>query len=306
METRTFKCSDSRNIAYHVWLPPKGTGITAVVHILHGMAEHSARYDDFATFLNSQGIAVYAQDHRGHGESVENGEKGFFADNGGWQRVADDAYELSGSIATENPGVPLFLMGHSMGSFLARTLMVQHPNLYNGVIVMGTGAGQGLLGVIGRRIALCEVRKNGSRKPSVKMNALSFSSYNKRFQPGVTGFEWLSRDTAQVKKYVDDPMCGFLCTGEFFVDIIDGIRLANSRQNASRIPRDLPVLLISGQEDPVGNFGKGVQKVFRMYTECGLTDLTLKLVPGARHELLNETDRQNSYDYLLDWIRGHV
>ncbi|MDD3162817.1 MAG: lysophospholipase [Sphaerochaetaceae bacterium] len=306
MEKRNFTCSDSRVIAYRVWLPKKGNRIIAVVHILHGMAEHSARYDEFAKFLASNSIAVFAQDHRGHGDSILNGEKGFFADSNGWQRVADDAFELSSSIAAEFPGIPLFLMGHSMGSFLARTVMVQHPELYDGVIIMGTGASQGIVGSIGRLIAKGEVKKNGPHQPSEKMNKLSFGNYNKKFEPGATGFEWLSRDPEAVRKYVEDPLCGFVCTGEFYIDIIDGIKFANSGDNAQKLPKDLPLLIISGSMDPVGNFSKGVKKVYALYHDAGITDVTLKLVDGAHHELLNETDRKDTYKYLLGWISDHI
>lgn len=306
MQGRTFKCSDSRNIFYRVWKPAGGAETKAVLHILHGMAEHGGRYDDFARFLVSKGLAVVIQDHRGHGKSIENGLKGFFADAGGWQRVADDAFELSSAIANEFEDVPLFLMGHSMGSFLARTVMVQHPDLYDGVVIMGTGAGQGLVGAAGRVIARREIRKNGPRKPTIVMNNLSFGGYNKRFEPGRTGFEWLSRDPAQVDKYVADPLCGFVCTAEFYLDLLDGIAYANSARNASTLPKDLPLLIISGSMDPVGNFSKGVRKVYAMYQRAGLTDVTLALVEGARHEVLNETDRAQTYQRIYQWIRSRI
>lgn len=306
METRNFTCSDSRVLSYRVWMPAKGSVIVAVVHILHGMAEHSERYGDFAKFLNTKGIAVFAQDHRGHGASIENDEKGFFADCDGWQKIADDTFEISSAIATELPGIPLFLFGHSMGSFLARTVMVQHPELYDGVIIMGTGAGQGLVGTIGQYIAKKEVMKNGPHKPSQKMHNLGFNSYNKKFQPGPTGFEWLSRDNEQVKKYIADPLCGFVCTGEFYKDLLTGVAFANSRANAGKLPKDLPLLIISGSMDPVGNFSKGVNKVYNLYREAGLADVTLNLVDGARHELLNETNRKEIFQYLLAWIKDHI
>lgn len=306
MEKKSFTCSDSRVLSYRVWLPEKRSKIIALIHILHGMAEHSARYDEFARFLASNGMAVIAHDHRGHGGSIENGEKGFFADYDGWQRVADDAFEISSYIAAEFPRVPLFLMGHSMGSFLARTVMVQHPELYNGVVIMGTGAGQGLMGFFGKMIARGEVRKNGPHKPSEKMTRLSFGSYNKRFEPGETGFEWLSRDSEMVRRYVEDPLCGFPCTGEFYIDIIDGIRFANDRSNAEKLPKDLPLLIISGGMDPVGGFSSGVRKVSEMYRAAGLADVTTEIVEGARHELLNETNRKDTYVLLRNWIKDYI
>ncbi|MBZ4673164.1 MAG: alpha/beta hydrolase fold protein [Spirochaeta sp.] len=304
---RELSCSDGKRVMYRVWVP-EGSQVEAVLLILHGMAEHSQRYDEFATFLNSKGIAVYAPDHRGHGETVKrDGETpGWFAERDGWQRVVKDAYELTNIILAEYPSHSLFLLGHSMGSFLARSLMVQYSDLFDGVILMGTGASQGLLGKIGKMIARSHVSKHGSKHPDTQLDKMSFGAYNKKIPDAKTSFDWLSRDEEQVAKYIEDPLCGFVCTSGFFADLLDGVEIANDAEMAKKLPSDLSLLIISGSEDPVGGFSKGVRKVYEFYRSCGISDITLNLVEGARHELLQETNRDQTAQYLYSWMKQRL
>lgn len=304
-EVRHLTCSDGHVLAYRAWIPETRT--VAALHILHGMAEHSKRYGRFAEYLNSKGIAVYAQDHRGHGLTATEANEplGYFGAQDGWARIAEDAHELSLVISEGLSGVPLFLMGHSMGSFLARTVMVKWPDLYSGVIIMGTGASMGLKGKMGKLLAKSEARKNGPAKPTELMDRMTFSAYNKPFEPADTSFDWLSRDAGEVKLYIDDPLCGFVCTGEFFYDLLSGIEYANSQANADKVPKDLPLLIISGSMDPVGAMSKGVRKVDSLYRNAGVTDVQLVLVDGGRHEILNETDRSKTFRILSDWMLSH-
>ena len=306
-EIRELTCSDSHVLYYHAW-KPEGDQVKAVVHLLHGMAEYSQRYDRFAQYLNKQGIALYAQDHRGHGLTATKAEDtlGWFAERDGWMRVVEDSHELSNLIVSEYPKTPFFLMGHSMGSFLARTIIADTPDLYDGVIMMGTGASMGILGKIGAMIARSHVKKHGSKFVDAQLNKMSFGSYNKRISDASSAFAWLSRDEKEVQKYDDDPLCGFVCTAKFFEDMLEGIGLANSSERAKRLHNDLPILIISGSMDPVGNYGKGLLKVKEFYTQAGIKDLTLHVVDGARHELLNETDRKTTMKYLTSWIMDRV
>lgn len=306
-DVRKLTCSDSHVLYYHAWIP-EGDQVKAVVHLLHGMAEHSRRYDRFARFLNKHDIAVYAQDHRGHGLTATKAEDtlGWFAQEGGWMRIAEDSMELANAIASDYPKKPLFLLGHSMGSFLARTVIADFPDLYDGVIIMGTGASMGILGKIGGMIARSHVKKHGSKFVDSQLDKMSFGSYNKRIPNPSSSFAWLSRDEKEVKKYDDDPLCGFVCTAKFFDDMLEGIGHANSLERARRLHSDLPLLIISGSMDPVGNYGKGSRKVEEFYKQAGIKDLTLKLVEGARHEILNETDRTETMKYLLSWILERV
>jgi len=307
-DIRTLACKDGHELYYRVWLPEPGTEVNAVLHILHGMAEHGKRYARFASLLNESGIAVYCQDHRGHGLTATKNKEplGFLAKEHGWQVIADDSYALDEVIASDFPKVSHFMLGHSMGSFLARTVMVQHPDFFSGVIVMGTGASQGIVGKIGKKIALSHVRKYGATFKDEQMNKMSFGSYLKRIPDKKTDFDWLSRDPLEVKKYIDDPLCGFVCTSSFYADIIDGIAYANNPKKIMSVPKDLPLLFISGDCDPVGAYGKGVRKSFELYKDAGISDVGLTLVPGARHEVLNETDRKQTESFLLKWMEERV
>lgn len=304
MEIARLTCSDNVEIQYRYWLP-ENNNIHSVVHIFHGMAEHGGRYDRFATYLNSLGIAVYAQDHRGHGLTTSDDDLGWFAEKRGWKRVLDDGYELSRLITEEHPGKDLFLFGHSMGSFLVRALIAMYPQSYAGAIICGTGADQGLAGSIGKLLARIRSLVRHGHRPDRMLDKLSFGAFNKPFQPQKTAFDWLSRDEQEVQTYIEDPLCGFVCTSRFFVDLLDGIKLANDRQVARSIPKDFPVLIISGANDPVGNFGKGVRKVSRLYEDVGLSDISLQLIKGARHELLNETNREEIQRLMGTWLETH-
>jgi len=306
MADKVFVCSDGHKLAYNLWLPSPNVEIKAFLQILHGMAEHSDRYARFAEYLNSRGIAVFAVDHRGHGATASEEDMGWLSEKDGWYRLADDTFELANHITSQYLINTTFLMGHSMGSFLARTVMVKYPDFYSGVIIMGTGCGKGLAGKVGKLICKREIRKHGTKSPGIMMHKLSFGAYNKAFEPVATDFDWLSRDGKEVEKYIKDEKCGFMCTNGFFYDLLTGIEFANSRSNAEKIPKDLPLMIISGENDPVGDMGKGVRKVYKLYTGAGIVDVTLKLIPGARHELLNETNRKEIFEILANWLEAHI
>ena len=304
METNHLLTTDNKEIFYRTWIP-ENNNIHSIVHIFHGMAEHSARYDRFATYLNTLGIAVFAQDHRGHGMTASDDEQGWFADKKGWNRVVQDGYELSLEISKIYPEKDIFLLGHSMGSFLVRSLIPRYPELYTGAIISGTGSSQGLLGAVGKLIARVRAVKNKGHNPDRLLDHLSFGSFGKDFQPQKTSFDWLSRDEEEVQTYINDPLCGFVCTTRFFIDLLDGIALANRQSLMRRIPKDFPMLIISGANDPVGGYGKGVQKVYKKYKQAGMNDITINLVKGARHEILNETNREDIHKILGLWLENH-
>ncbi|MPN11856.1 hypothetical protein SDC9_159164 [bioreactor metagenome] len=171
---------------------------------------------------------------------------------------------------------------------------------------MGTGSSQGLLGKVGKLIARSHVSKHGSKHPDALLDKMSFGSYNKKIPNAQTPFDWLSRDKEQVADYIEDPLCGFVCTSKFFEDLLDGIEMANNRVLARKLPVDLPLLIISGTEDPVGGYGKGVRKVYELYRDCNISDITLTLIPEARHELLQETNRQSTKEYLYNWMKQRL
>ncbi len=305
MSTKTsFSASDGKQIYYYTWIP-RGA-IRGVVQIVHGMAEHAARYDHFAVKLRTQGFAVYACDLRGHGSTIEEpAETGYFGPEDGWSRVSEDLFEFTEIIRSANPDRPLFLFGHSMGSFLARTLMITHGSSYDGVILSGTASSPGFMGTVGKFIAQLAVKKDGGKVPNKMLNTLSFGSYNKSFKPNRTEFDWLSRDEKQVDAYVKDPLCGFIATSKFYEDLLSGLLYVNDNENMVKIPKELPVMLLSGAKDPVGKMGVGVRQVFEQLKAVGVSDIEINLIPDARHETLNETNRNEVEKLCLDWMISH-
>jgi len=307
MEKFTFTASDGYEIFCRRWMPEAATPIRGTMMISHGMAEHSQRYDSFARALTGQGLVVYAHDHRGHGHTAGNKENlGLFAEENGWNQVVDDIKTLSDRIRSNHPDLPLFLFGHSMGSFLGRDFMARYGDRLRGAILSGTAAHPGVSGKMGRLLAKALGRIKGVTSPSPLLDKLSFGNYAKAFAPGRTAFDWLSRDPDQVDRYVQDPLCGFICKAGFFVDLISGVIRVNRADHFAGIRKDLPMLLISGSMDPVGGFGKGVQKVYDAYQRAGIRDLTLTLYDQGRHELLNETNRDQVTADVIQWINAHV
>ena len=307
METFTFTASDGSDIFCRRWMPESATPIRGTLMISHGMAEHSQRYDTFARALTDQGLAVYANDHRGHGHTAGHEENlGYFSKNDGWNRVVGDLKTLSHRIRSDHPDAPFFIFGHSMGSFLARDFMARYGEFLRGVILSGTATHPGILGKMGRWVAKAQGRFKGDTSPSPLLDKLSFGSYAKAFAPTRTAFDWLSRDPDPVDLYIRDPLCGFICRAGFFVDLISGLMGVNRADHFARLRKDLPILMISGSMDPVGNFGKGVQKVHDAYNKAGIMDLTLIIYDQGRHESLNEINRDQVTGDVIQWINAHL
>lgn len=307
MQSSTLGVAASDGTLIHVnrWLP-EGPA-KAVVQIAHGMAEYSDRYARFAEQLTAAGYAVYAGDHRGHGSTAVAAEdEGYFTDHAGWATVVDDLHHVTERAKSEQPGLPIFLLGHSMGSFLARSYAARFGDELDGMILTGTGGDPGLLGKVGALVASVEGRIRGRRHKSTLLNTLTFGQYNKAFQPNRTEFDWLSRDDAEVDKYVADARCGNVFTSGFFADLLSGIGEINSDETVSRVPKDLPIHLVSGSMDPVGDRTKGVQQVAAQYRRLGVDDVTTKFWPDARHEVLNETNRDEVMAELIAWLDEHL
>ncbi len=302
-ESFTLTSHDGTELFVRRWLPDDEP--SAVVQVAHGMAEHSGRYERFAQALTDAGYAVYADDHRGHGQTT--GEVGFFAETGGWGKVVEDLASVTQRIREEAPECPVVLFGHSMGSFMARAYAARHGRDLAGLVVCGTAGDPGLLGKVGAGVAALECRVRGARHTSTLMNTLTFGQYNAQFKPKRTDFDWLSRDDAEVDKYIADPQCGAVFTAGFFRDLLHGLQQIQRDDLVAEMPKDLPVLMISGTKDPVG--GKdadGVQAVAAQLRRCGVQDVTLKLYSGARHELLNETNRDEVTADVLVWLGRSV
>jgi alpha-beta hydrolase superfamily lysophospholipase len=303
--TLTVSATDGTEIVCNRWQP---TGqAKAIVLIVHGLAEHSARYARLADRLTAAGYAVYAPDHRGHGRTAERAEAhggkafGVFADKDGWPVVVGDLRAVAHQARADHPGLPVFLLGHSMGSFLARSYAIAHGAELSGVVLSGTGADPGLLGKVGALVAGVQGRVRGRARQSPLMDKLSFGQFNAAFKPNRTGYDWLSRDEAEVDAYIADPWCGQISSAGMFSDLLAGLAGVNKDASVARVPKALPVLLISGELDPVGG-AKAVASVAAQFRRAGLLDVTEKVYPQARHEIFNETNRDQVFDDVVGWL----
>ena len=309
MQSSTFTLTtpDGTQVFVNRWLPDGPA--KAVVQLAHGLAEHSSRYARFAQRLTDHGYAVYGSDHRGHGQTSgeSSGKRGFFSEKDGWQTVVDDLHAVTDKAREEQPGLPVFLLGHSMGSFISRGYAAQYGSELAGLVLSGTAGGAGALGKVGIFLASTQARLRGHAHTSGLMNTLTFGQYNSAFKPTRTDFDWLSRDPAEVDKYVNDPDCGFVFSAGGFADLLRGLESVNTDRLASRIPKRLPVHLVSGDKDPVGGKdGKGVRAVADQLRRVGVQDVTLRLWPDARHEILNETNRDEVETEIVEWLDAHL
>jgi alpha-beta hydrolase superfamily lysophospholipase len=279
----------------------------AAIQIIHGMAEHAARYSDFANFLVKNNLAVYANDHRGHGLTAGTfKETGYFADKNGWETATDNVHQLTKIIKKENPGIHLFMLGHSMGSLIARNYIIKYPNELNGLILSGTSYNPSILLGFGKTVAVFQKLFAGKRHRSKLLDTLSFGKFNSAFKPNSTKFDWLSHDKKQVDAYLNDTFCGFVCTTSFYSDLFKGILRIQNKKYLEKMPVDIPILIVSGEKDPVGNFTKGVNKVYEIYSNCGVRDINIKIFNDARHEILNEINRKEVYSFIHSWINNHI
>ncbi len=299
----TFTSSD-RITQVHVreWIPD--CDINGVVQISHGISEYIGRYTDFARFLASKGFVVVGNDHLGHGESVMSPEEqGFFAAADGWQKVVGDIEKLRQHTARKWPDVPYFMLGHSMGSFLIRTYLFRFPDApLAGAIISGTGQPPAPVLAAGRMLCDAFILKNGPKSRSAEIAAVAFGSYNKGFDPARTKYDWLTRDEAIVDSYAIDPLCTLTPTVSLFRDMMGGLAIVGSKKNIDKMNKSLPIYFMSGDKDPVGGNGVQVAKVYRMFIRSGMKDVFYKFYVDGRHEMLNETNRQEVYEDILDWL----
>lgn len=270
-----------------------------VVQIVHGMQEHMGRYDAFARFLNAHGYAVAGDDHAGHGLSTPQAPRGYFGSKDGASHLLDDLYAVQCALQSRYPGVPYVLFGHSMGSFLARAYTTRHGALLSAAIYSGTSSGNAAAG-LGK--LLTHLHRQDT--PFWLLNKIVFGSFNRRYQP-VTGSEWLNRDAAEVKQFLDDPLRVPCFTARGFYDLFTLLQEVSQKGWAQAVPSQLPVLLLSGDGDPLGAYGKGVPRVAQRLKEAGHPDVTTIVYPGARHELLLETNRDQVMADILVFLLAH-
>jgi alpha-beta hydrolase superfamily lysophospholipase len=295
---------DGARLFVYRWLPDAGAG-KAVVHIAHGLAEHAGRYERLAETLTERGYAVYANDHRGHGRTAGEPENvGHFAHACGWARILEDIEQITRQIKGEYPNHLVILFGHSMGSMVAQHLATR--GLFDAVDMSGANGNVGALIHVGKWITRFERWRLGRRGKSELLNRLSFDAFNKAFKPNRTAFDWLSRDEAEVDKYIADPMCGFLCSTQLWADLLDAIAEAAEPEFRARIPKQLPMYLFSGSRDEANEEGRGLTALAEYYRSIGMEKVSYRIFTQARHETLNEINRDEVTGHLADWFDAIV
>ncbi len=285
------------------WLPDNVLNIKGVVQIAHGMAEHAGRYERFAKILTEAGYSVYANDHRGNGKTAKTLENvGIAGDKEGFRWMIKNMYQLTEIIKKENKGLPVFILGHSMGSLLLQGYLSLYGNEINGAILSSTAGKAGPVINLGILLAKNEIKKAGRNNKSPKLSRLSFGSYNKAFKPNRTKFDWLSRDEKEVDKYIQDQFCGGTFTSGFFYDLTRGIKWLHQKTTMDGIPKNLPIYLFSGDKDPLGHQTKSVYQLIGMYRKLGINNLSFKFYKNGRHESLNEINRDEVMADVVNWL----
>lgn len=273
------------------------------IHILHGMAEHIGRYDTVVDYFIERGYVVSGHDHRGHGKTANlNGMKGHFADQDGFNRVVEDAYEVISDMKTYQEPLKFILLGHSMGSFIARRLIQQYGDTVDLVVLSGTGDDSGLARYAGQAVAYALGKKDGFLERNKLLDSLVFGEFNRGISNASTKFDWISKNDALVSSYLADENCGFIPTTQFFVDLFAGLGVIHRKKEIARIPKKLPILLFAGTEDPVGRNGNALWKVANQYNNAQIEDVTVQLFEGGRHELLSDSTRKEVIQSVLAWI----
>lgn len=289
------------------YMPDDEDGIRCIVQIVHGMAEYIERYEEFARFLTDRGFIVVGEDHMGHGKSVgRDGKYGYFCEQDPATVLVRDVHRLKKATVGLYPNIPYVMVGHSMGSFITRNYMFRYGAGIDAAVIMGTGMQHKAVLVLSRMLAAVQGMIFGAEKKGKLLDKLAFGSYNRRIANPKTPFDWLSRDGERVEQYLNDPMCGFVFTINGFQTLFELISRLYHSENLGRIPKKMPVFLLSGDADPVGDYGRGVRKAYISLRAVGLEDIKVKMYEGGRHELLNETNRQDVMQDIYNWIEKRV
>ncbi len=302
----TFKGEEGLDIYTYKWEDENIKKPKAVIQIAHGMAETAQRYETFAKVLTKNGYIVYINDHRGHGKTAKIIENvGHLAEKEGFRCLVEDMYTLTNIIKKENEDLPIYLFGHSMGSFASQRYIMDYGNNLSGLILCGSNGKQGIILNFAHMIINREIKKYGRRSRSNKINDLIFGGEIIR-RNEKTKFDWLSRDKEQVEKYINDPFCGVVCSCGFFYDLVQGLKEIEDKENLKKVPLDIPIYIISGDKDPIGKNGKGVLRLRDRYIKLGVKDVTCKLYKDGRHELLNEINKEEVFEDIICWLNNKI
>ncbi|MGB3622681.1 MAG: lysophospholipase [Ketobacter sp.] len=307
-EKHLLTATDSHKIFVRKWSNPDQPPVAAI-HINHGMAEHSQRYQPIAEILLEAGFVVYAHDHRGHGHSIPpGGLVGHYADRNGWDLVVSDVHTVNQFIRQENPEIPTILLGHSMGSFIAQAYCLKHGDTVDAVILSGSAYSTPRSLQPPKLLIKLEKLRGGDKGRSELIDRQAFSKFNRQFGKPRTDADWLTRDVEEVDRYMLDPLCGFLCTNKMWEDFVGGLETISRSSSLRRIPSHLPFYLTSGERDPISfrTTQHGVAKLANHLKSGGQTDVTFKLYKDGRHEILNEINRREVVQDIIYWINSRL
>ena len=288
------------------WIPEAEKPV-CILQIVHGMSEYIDRYDDIAKYLADKGILVVGDDHLGHGKSVKPGEPyGYFCKEDAPTVLVRDEHRLKKMMQEKYPGVPYLILGHSMGSFITRNYLMRYGSGIDGAIIVGTGMQPKPVLLCALMLAAIEKVFCGEKHVSKLVDKAAFGVYNKRIEAPKTSFDWLSRNEDNVRKYVDDPLCGFIFTVNGFQTLFKLIYNLHDTEKLKQMPANLPIFFLSGADDPVGDYGRSVERVYQSFREIGMENVQMKLYPKDRHELLNEVDKEEVYGDIYRWILQRI
>lgn len=301
-ERQSLQADDGHSILIDLWLVPEAK---ALVHVLHGLAEHPARYERFARHCNARKIAVAAHSHRGHGENCPANDLGHFADEDGWNKVITDAALVQRHLRSQLPDTAIVLLGHSMGSYIAQSFMIRGEGSASALILSASSFNSRLQLRLGHWLAAIESIRSGKKGKSAILDKMGFGAFNKAFSPNRTAFDWLSRDRDEVDKYVADPLCGADSSNRLWFDLTGGLLEVSSSKALQKIRSDLPILITGGADDPASG-QKGLTRLSQKYIGTGHNQTTLKIYPQGRHEMLNEINRDRFSEDLTQWMSSAV
>lgn len=300
MRSSYFKSHDGKKIFLHKWDEVENP--IGVIQIFHGMAEHGARYDDFANFLNNKGYIVYADDHRGHGKTADSIDALGYLGDDGFNNIVEDEYFITKNIKSEYPSLPIFIFAHSFGSFIGQEYINRYSDEVNGVILSGSAKQSGIDFRVGLAVTKLIKKFGDESKKNEFLESIIFGNYNKKEKDNNSKFAWLSGDKNEVKKYEDDEYCGTVFTTNFYRNMFTGFKYLYLKEKTDKINRSLPLFIIAGEMDPVGKYGKSVKKLFNHYKKLNLNNVSIKLYPEGRHELINEVNKFVIYNDIYKWI----
>ena len=283
------------------WIPDEKP--KAILQIAHGVTEYILRYEQFAEYLVKKGIMVVGNDHLGHGKSIaKDSEPMYFGPTGSWKWAVEDMYTCTKMIKEKYPEIPYYMLGFSLGSFLLRTYLIEYPGIADAAIIMGTGETPPVQIALAKFIANKEAKKVGENHTSPMIKKLTFDTYNKFFAPNRTDYDWLCSDNEGLDEYIADQMRGGNLSAGLFREMLSGMKFTSEIKNLKKMNLDTPILFISGDEDPVGEKGKGVIKAYHKFQDIGMKDVEIKLYPKLRHDILHEKCKKEIYEYVYNWI----